>query len=695
MITLKTPITELNRVGKTVSAKLKKLDLVKVEDLIYWYPFRYDDFSNIKKINELKAGDIATIKGRIELLANKRSPRKRMIITECFVTDETGSIKAIWFRQPFITKILKNNDQVYLAGQVEDDLFNLYFKNPSYEKIISFAGGPNKEPTHTARMVPIYSTTEGLSQKQIRFLIKQALGVVNQLTDWLPQEIKRKHKLIDLKTALADIHFPKNQQSLIQAQTRLKFDELLNLHLQNFLIKKEVNKYRAIPITFNEVKTKKIVENLGFTLTDAQRKSAWQILMDMTEEKPANRLLEGDVGSGKTVVAALAIANAVLNGYQAALLAPTEILAAQHFQTFKDTLKVIDCNIALLTHFKHEVVNTTDQKNADLARAKILRSLRQGELNLIIGTHALIQQEVEFNNLALVIIDEQHRFGVKQRQAIREKSGHVDLLPHFLSMTATPIPRTLALTLYGDLDLSLIDELPPGRKKPITKLVDPTNRQLAYDFILKQIQAGRQAFVICPLIDESDKLGVKSATQEYQKISQEIFPQLKIGLMHGRLKPAEKDEVMKKFTENKIQILVSTSVVEVGVNIPNANVMIIESAKRFGLAQLHQFRGRVNRSHHQSYCFLFTEKFSAKSMERLKKLVDCYDGFKLAEEDLKLRGTGDLSGIKQSGFFSPLKIASLGDVKLIAETKKASKEIIEKYSKLIDKFKLKNNIHPE
>ena len=691
MISLSTSVENLTSVGKTAASRLKRLGIFNVQDLIYWYPFRYDDFSKLKKISDLEPGDVTTVKGKIELLANKRSPRKKMMITECFLTDDSGSIKAIWFGQHFITKVLKNNDEVFFSGKVEGDLFDLYFKNPSYEKVSS-------DTAHTARMVPIYPSTERLTQKQLRFLIKQALAAVNQITDWLPDKTKQEHNLIDLTEALANIHFPQNQSSLDQAVRRLKFNELLELHLQNYLIKKDLEQSRAVPITFNENETRSIVKNLGFDLTNAQRKSGWQILTDMAKTTPMNRLLEGDVGSGKTAVAALAIANCALNNYQIALLAPTEILASQHFQTLREILKVIDCNIALLTHSKHEVLNTADSESTSLSKVKLIRSIAEGEIQLTIGTHALIQDKIDFKNLALVVIDEQHRFGVQQRKAIREKSGDSKTTPHLLSMTATPIPRTLSLTLYGDLDLSIIDELPPGRKKPMTKLVEPQNRNQAYDFILKQINDGRQAFVICPLIEESDKLGVKAAADDFQKLTEDIFPQLKIGLLHGRLKPKEKEDVMKRFTDNEIQILVATSVVEVGVNIPNANVMIIESAERFGLSQLHQFRGRVNRSTHQAYCFLFAETSSEKSTKRLNSLIGCFDGFKLAEEDLKLRGSGDLSGTRQSGFFSNLKIAFLADVKLIEETKKAASELIKDDPELKQFSQIKkalSQIHPE
>jgi len=688
MLSLATPVENLTRVGKTVSAKLKRLGVFNVSDLLHYYPFRYDDFSQIKKIADIQTGEIVTVKGKIELLANKRSPRKKLMITECFLTDETGSLKVIWFGQPFIAKVLKNNDEVYLAGRVEGDLFNLYLKNPAYEKM-------SLDTAHTARLVPIYSLTEGLTQKQLRFLIKQALPLVKEIADWLPQAIRKDYQLIELGDALFNIHFPKNQKALILAEQRLKFNELLELQLQNQLLKKELDKYRSPRLAFNEAATQKIVNNLGFALTNSQKKCAWQILQDLAKDKPMNRLLEGDVGSGKTAVAALAIANCALNGYQTALLAPTEILATQHFQTLQEILKVIDCNIALKTAGKNQAINTADQKSASLTKAKLNRSVSEGEIHLTIGTHALLEEKVAFNNLALVIIDEQHRFGVEQRKALREKSGLPATAPHLLSMTATPIPRTLALTLYGDLELSVIDELPPSRKKPLTRLINDENREQTYDFILKQIKAGRQAFVICPLIEESDKLGVKAVTEEQQKLAEEIFPQLKIGLLHGRLKPKEKEAVMKEFLENKIQILVATSVVEVGVNVPNANVMIIEGAQRFGLAQLHQFRGRINRSHHQSYCFLFSDNPSEKSKERLKTLVNCYDGFKLAEEDLKQRGAGDLTGLKQSGFGFNLKIASLSDVKLIEQTKQTAVTIIKDFPDVYQNMTLGQSIHPE
>ncbi|MDP2586849.1 MAG: ATP-dependent DNA helicase RecG [Candidatus Komeilibacteria bacterium] len=687
MLTLETSIENLTKVGKTVASRLQNLGIFNVLDLLNYYPFRYDDFSTLKKIKDLQPGDIATVKGKIELLANKRSFKKKMFITECFLSDETGSIKATWFAQPFIAKVLKNGDEVYFSGKVDGDLFNHYLKNPSYEKV-------SDQTTHTARLVPIYAATEGISQKQLRFLIKQALSVVDLIEDDLPEQIKTFWQLIDLTRALKQIHFPENKAELEQARTRLKFNELLGWHLQNILLKKDVQESLAAPIQFNEEQTKKLVNNLSFQLTDAQRKSAWQILIDMAKTKPMNRLLEGDVGAGKTVVAALAIANAGLNGFQSALLAPTEILAFQHFLAFKEILGPLNLNVALLTRSKGQVFNTADNAPTTLSKAKLLKTIANGEIQLVIGTQALLEDKVIFNKLGLAVIDEQHRFGVEQRQKLREKSGDPATTPHFLSMTATPIPRTLALTWYGDLDISVLDELPPDRKKPITQLFSPNKRNQAYEFILEKIKEGRQAFIICPLIEESDKLGVKSATEEYQKLKEEIFPQLNIGLLHGKLKPKEKDRIMAEFAGGQTDILVATSVVEVGVNVPNASVMIIESAERFGLAQLHQFRGRVNRSRHQAYCLLFTASQAEKSLNRLNTLVNCYDGFKLAEEDLKQRGAGNLLGLQQSGVWN-FKLASFADTNLLEQTKKAADLIASDYPEFMQRLKDTTVIHPE
>ena len=495
--------------------------------------------------------------------------------------------------------------------------------------------------------------TTGLTQKQIRHLVKEVINLANQVPDWLPLDLIKRLALLNIDTALHAIHFPKNREEITAAQTRLGFAELFLRQIKAQLIKQELKSRRAISIKFQEEATKRFVDNLPFKLTDAQRKASWEIILDLGKSEPMSRLLQGEVGSGKTLVAIMALLNVALNKRQAVLMVPTEILAEQHYQTLLKLLDGYNLKIALKTAgHPDENINQAD---------------------IIVGTHALIQDNIRFNNLALAIVDEQHHFGVNQRQKLLDLNSDKDRTPHFLSLTATPIPRSLALAMYGDLDLSLINELPAGRQPVITKIVTEDKRPEAYDFIRAQIAAGRQTFVICPLIDESDKLGVKSVKKEHEKLDQEIFPDLRVGLLHGRLKTADKTKVMNDFIKNKIQILVATSVVEAGVDVPNASLMIIEGADRFGLSQLHQFRGRVGRGDHQSYCFLFpsTEEITnTVTIERLNALTKFHDGYSLAKMDLKLRGAGELYGLVQSGF-ADLQIASLFDFELI---KKAQDE---------------------
>jgi len=668
-IALSTNISELPRVGKILAKRLHKLGLNRVGDLLFYYPLRYDDFSQITPIAKIRPGSQITIKGKINIIANKRAWRRRMYITECLISDDSGSTKAVWFNQPFITKILKQGDIAYFSGKIEQSSYGLQLVSPSYEKI-------KKEQTHTARIVPVYSLTENLTEKQIRYLIKLVLPLAKHVPEWIPNEILKKFKLIPLNQAIREVHFPTNKNTLAQSHQRLKFNELFLIQLKTEGIRQKISQQKAPSITFSESWTKKFVNSLPFKLTNSQKKAAWQILGDLQKKRPMNRLLEGDVGSGKTVVAALGMLNIVDNGYQVALMAPTEILAQQHYQTISKFFKNI--KIGLLTRTDKKINrHKTTQKN-------ILNQIAKRKIKIIIGTHAIIQQKVSFNKLGLVIIDEQHRFGVDQRKTLQQKSHELratSYVPHLLSMTATPIPRSLALTLYGDLDLSLITEMPSGRKKVLTKIVPPEKRQLAYNFIRDEIKNGRQVFVICPLIEESDKLGVKAATAEYEKLKKQIFSDLNIGLLHGRLKAKEKEATMKKFVANKINILVSTSVVEVGVDVPNASVMMIEGAERFGLAQLHQFRGRVGRANHQSYCFVFTDSDSEKTIKRLQALVTAKNGFELAEKDLEFRGSGEIYGLKQSGF-PDLKIAKLTDLKIIQQTKQAAQELFIKNPKL-------------
>ena len=477
--------------------------------------------------------------------------------------------------------------------------------------------------------------------------------------------------------AIGKIHFPQSQEEISAARRRLAFEELFLPQIIQQTHKKQLAGLSARPLEFFVDKIKEFVNNLPFDLTTDQKKSAWEIVKDLRKDRPMNRLLDGDVGSGKTLVAMLAMYDAALNGAQAALMAPTEILASQHYRSFYDNLNRYGIKVGLLTRNYHLL------EGEEISKKQFLSACQKGEMDIIIGTHALIQEGVKFKNLALAVVDEQHRFGVEQRAALRQKAideadGQPGLSPHFLSLTATPIPRSLALAMYADLDLSIIKEMPQGRQPIITKAVEPAKRQLAYDFINRQIAAGRQVFVICPLIDPSDKLGVRSVKEEFEKLDQEVFPQLSVGLLHGRLKSEEKEEVMGKFLKNEIKILVSTSVVEVGVDVPNASVMMIEGAERFGLAQLHQFRGRVGRGQYQSYCFLFSDALSDESLARLKFLETCHDGFALAQKDLESRGAGSFWGREQSGFME-FKLADMSDAELIKAARDAASEFLDKY----------------
>jgi ATP-dependent DNA helicase RecG len=547
----------------------------------------------------------------------------------------------------------------------------------------------------------MYPLTANLTQKQVRFLVSHVADLAKDIDEWLPSQILEKQDLILLSQALRGIHFPIDDIDLKKSTERLKFDELFLLQLKAELSRQEKILQKAPVIEFKEAEIKEFVKSLSFVLTKTQKISAWEILQDLGKPNPMNRLLSGDVGSGKTVVSGIAMCNSALNGYQSALMAPTEILALQHYSTliglFGNKLR-----IGLLTQSQFSIYFTpfkkynfqSSIKSGIRQKKEFLEKLRKGDIDILVGTHALLSEGVEFKNLGLVVVDEQHRFGVGQRKDMKEKGEGT----HFLSMTATPIPRSLALMVYGDLDVSIINELPPGRKPILTRLVEPINRNKAYDFIRKQVQQGRQVFVVCPLIEEKDESGKKSVMSEYEKLSKIIFPDLKIGYLHGKLKSAEKEEIMNKFKNNEINILVSTSVVEVGVDIPNASLMMIEGAERFGLAQLHQFRGRVGRSIHQSYCFLFVGNESPKAMERLRFFEKNSDGFKLAEKDLEMRGPGVVYGTAQSGLMN-LRLAKLTDRDIIKKARDSAQAVInnlDKYPKLINKVKeWENNVHFE
>ena len=699
---LSTPIEEIPRIGPQYQKRLKRMGIKTIRDLLSHFPHRYEDFSNIIPIAQADAGGPFSFQGKILEIRNLRTFRKKMIITQATLGDESGKIKVIWFNQPYLINTLKKDEFVCLAGKVTKKNSSKYLSNPAYEKIRNWKLEiGNSDLTHTGRLIPVYPETEGVSSKWLRFIIKPLLTKFgDKIPDSLPAKIIKENNFFPIEKALWQIHFPDSLKKAEEAKRRFSFEEIFIISLFVLRERMKLMKENAMAMPINIELIKKFTEGLPFNLTNDQRKSAWQALKDMEKNRPMNRLLEGDVGSGKTMVAMIAALNAVKAGYQMAFMAPTEILAKQHFKTFSQFLKKSKINIGLITGKESYF------KSKKIPRKELLEKTKLGETDILIGTHALIQNPknlkgtlgVKFKNLALVVIDEQHRFGVEQRARLCQgpSAGYTKTIPHFLSMTATPIPRTLALTIYGDLDISLIQELPKGRKKIITKVIPPKKRKEAYDFIREQIKEGRQAFVICPriepaktsaedlggqarLLDESyfSWLDVKAVKKEFEKLSKEIFPDLKVGQLHGKMKTEEKEEVMKKFQEDKIDILVSTSVVEVGIDIPNASIMLIEGAERFGLAQLHQFRGRVGRSVFQSYCLLFTEMYSKTINARLRALVSCENGFELAEKDLAIRGPGDFSGARQWGI-PDLAMDSLRDVLEVEKIRENAKELLVK-----------------
>jgi ATP-dependent DNA helicase RecG len=644
---LNTPIESLNKILKPQIAALKKLGILYVRDLLLHFPFRYLDFSMTKKIKDLKPGENISLKVTIKTIKSRFSFRGRMSLAEAVVSDDTGSIKIVWFNQPYLANSLKPGEEIFLAGTPEYYKMVLQLANPIYEKASEF-------PIHTSRLVPLYHLKQSLYPKTFRNLIASVIDLADKMPESLPVEVLNNQALLHIGQTIRRSHFPKNESEAAEAKKRLAFEEIFLNQLLAQKHKLELLAKESFKVQFDQKLVKDFVDGLPFKLTADQKKAAWQVLKDMQRQAPMNRLLEGDVGSGKTLVALIAALQAVSEGFQAVLLAPTEILAKQHFQTAQRYLADFchsrnnPFHLVLLTNHYSKV----DGK--DEPKAKLNKLLSEGMPSLAIGTHALLEKNVRFKNLALAIIDEQHRFGVDQRAKLIESSGRV---PHLLSLSATPIPRTLKLAYYGELDISQIKTKPLGRKSIATRLVAPENRQKAYEFIKKQVRAGRQAFVITPLVEESDKLGVRSAMAEKKNLEL-IFPLLNISLMHGRLKGTDKEKIMNDFLANKSPILVATSVVEVGVDVPNASVMLIEGAERFGLAQLHQFRGRVGRSEHQSYCFLFpseayegyqTEK-TKEALDRLEQFTKTQDGFMLAELDLKQRGFGDIYGLEQSGW---------------------------------------------
>ncbi len=677
---LKTPIRLAGNIFTRYANRLEKLGIKTIDDFLYYFPFRYEDYSVISKISQVQSGEVVTIQGVVVDIKNEYT-KKWKKIQKAKIADETGVIDVIWFNQPFILNIIRKNDNVSLSGKIGLHLSKFVLESPDYEVI-----NEQTQTIHTGRLIPIYRETNGISSKWLRRQIYKIIRENKQnILEYLPDSIKKDNDLMMLSDAIEQIHFPKSLEDAKKARYRLAFDELFILQLtaakRRFEWKKSLTTH-----PFSIASYKKNIEDfwkkLPFELTNAQEKAVSEIFKDLGTENPMNRLLEGDVGSGKTVVASIAMYLAFLNGFQSVLMAPTEILAQQHFNTISNLLSPFKVKVSLKTgSIKHKVSSIkTESKKILNTQYSILNT------NILVGTHAVLSEKINFERLGLVVIDEQQRFGVEQRAIIREKGGN----PHFLTMTATPIPRTVALILYGDLDLSFLDEMPKGRKKIKTWLVPSEKRDSAYRWLKSQISTFKsQAFIICPFIEESESITtVKAATKEYERLKKEIFPNLKLALLHGKLKTKEKDLILEGFKNRKTDILVSTPVVEVGIDIPNATIMMIEAAERFGLAQLHQLRGRVGRREKQSYCLLFTESQREKTIERLKAMETMSIGVELAELDLKLRGPGEIYGTAQHGI-PMLKIASFSDIALIEKTKREAKKIfsnIKSYPKLLEKI---------
>lgn len=658
------PLTELKGVGPALAAKFSALQLRTIEDLIFNWPRRYDDYSQVVPMQELAPGAV-TVAGAIHSVKG-RYVRRGMHVTEAIAQDETGSVRIVWFNQPYRAAAIKPGKKYFLSGNYELSHQRFALQNPTLELA-------DDMPLNTARIVPIYRETKGLTSKQIRAAVARALPTT-KLAETLPGWLIDDADLMSFQDAAVAMHFPASTEHIAAARRRLGFEEVFALSLASQYIKREQRLEKALPLKFDQKLAQAFAKELPFTLTDAQRAVAWQIFQDLEHDYPMNRLVEGDVGSGKTVVATMAAMMAISRGYQVALMAPTEILARQHAETVTRLLAVhgYDDKVSLL-------VGSMKKTQKDHAR----EAVKDGRTLFIIGTQALIQDSVDMRQLALVIIDEQHRFGVDQRKSLMLKAGH---MPHVLSMTATPIPRSLALTLYGELDVSVINQKPVGRLPIHTELISPNSRAGLYAKVTDQLKAGRQLFVVCPLITESAALEAQSAETTYEQLRKKELKDWRVGLLHGKLKPAEKQDIMERFVRHELDAIVSTTVIEVGVDVPNATVMIVETPERFGLAQLHQLRGRIGRGEHQSYCYALLSDSKAPS-KRLRAFEQSQDGFRLSELDLQLRGPGAIYGTMQHGALD-LRIAKLTDTQLIAEAQQAARKFIDSTENLLQYKKL-------
>lgn len=687
MLTLDTSLSSIRGIGPSVLGKLKRLGIFSVGDLLRHFPFRYEDYSKVYSIAELEPGQQATIMGTVEEINVRRAWQRRMYVTEAIISDETGSIRAVWFNQPYLKNVLAEGRRANFAGKVSlSEEQEVYLSHPTFELVRN-----EEEATkHTGRLVPIYSETRGITSKMLRTFIGQILLGLRREPEWLPEETLENLSLPEIKQAFNEVHFPSSPEEAEAAKKRFAFEDLFLLQLYNLSQKLKLAEEKAKSLPADIEWLKEILSKLPFPLTETQKRSLWEILQDMEKERPMNRLLQGDVGSGKTVVAALAALTAAKNGGVTAFMAPTEVLAKQHYETLKKLFKSVEAkdqpSVALLTGSEARILLEEDLET-ETTKAKLLEKIKKNDIGIIVGTHALISEGSKgsfLGNLSLVIVDEQHRFGVEQRaKLLSSKSG---FLPHFLSMSATPIPRTLMLSVFGDLDVSTISELPLGRRPIKTEIIPPSGRSESYDFIRTKVREGRQAFVVCPRIESAEnaenqdpefrkKFELKSVKDEYEKLSTLVFKDLKLAMLHGQMKPKEKEKIMKDFREGRTDILVSTSVIEVGVDVPNATIMMIEGADRFGLAQLYQLRGRVGRGEHESFCFLLTDSESHDTKARLKAIIEAKNGFELAERDLSLRGPGQFLGAEQTGF-PDLAMKSLQNPELVKVSREEALKIL-------------------
>lgn len=694
VITLDTKLATVAGIAPKMLVKLTKMELLTVRDLLWHFPVRYEDYSKITKIAELKPGDQVTVRAEVRKVTTRQSFKSHISVVEVLATDETGGITLVWFNQPYVAKNLHEGAHVNFAGKVFSNKTGLHIANPSFETLHG-----TSVTTHTAGLIPVYPETRGLTSKGLRYLIKSFLDIIEFIPDFLPEEVLTSHNLPDLNSALRKIHFPKSQESADRAKVRFAFEYVFLIQLNNLKARSLLSKETAPSLSVSDSERSAIIRSLPFELTESQKKTLEEILLDISKSHPMNRLVQGDVGSGKTAVAAVAALVAAKSNTQAVFMAPTEVLARQHYHTLTTVFKKFDSGIALITGSESRIY-FGEGLESKKSKPALIKDIESGKIKIVIGTHALIAEgkgkalKITFPKPGLIVIDEQHRFGVAQRAALLRHKDSKLMLPHFLSMSATPIPRTLSLAIFGDLDVSTINELPKGRKSIVTKIVDPANRPKAYEFIKQHIATSRQAFFIYPRIEtaqsepkETNELmtackksmwsDVKAVKEEYERLSKRVFPNLRVAMLHGKMKATEKTKIMADFKAKKTDILVSTSVIEVGIDVPNATIMVIEGAERFGLAQLYQFRGRVGRGEHQSFCFLFTDSTSETTATRLNALLEAKNGFELAEKDLEIRGPGQFLGDKQTGV-PDFAMKSLNDIQLIKSARDSAQKLLEK-----------------